>query len=111
MTKKVLMVVQEGLDGEVIQEYRNIFNEFHAGTQCGIIVPTEWQQEILTFTEGDCLKVSIPVQFMLEGVSPEDQEIYNKIKSAITLTKTETVVILELPLNFLLESGFKVEVL
>ena len=111
MTKKILMIVQEGIGEEVIQEYRKIFNGIHTGNECGVIVPAEWQQEILTFTEEDCLKVSIPAQFMLEGASPEDQELYNKINSAITLTKTETVVILELPLDFLLESGFKVEVL
>ncbi len=105
------MIVQEGVDGEVIQQYRKIFSEFRAGNECGIILPTEWQQGILTFTESDCLKVELPARFMMEGASPEDQEIYNKIKSAITLTKTEPVVILELPLDFLLGSGFKVEVL
>jgi hypothetical protein len=47
----------------------------------------------------------------VEDTSVEDQEIVTKIKSAIKLTQTEPVVILELPLDFLLESRFKIGVL
>jgi hypothetical protein len=105
------MVVQEGIEAEVMQKYREIFSGINLGTECGIIVPTEWQQDILTFTEGDCLKVEVPARFLVEDTSVEDQEIVTKIKSAIKLTQTEPVVILELPLDFLLESRFKIGVL